>query len=158
MFSPLKPKSQLFLEEKATELGIGSLLPVKCAHTNSHINLHKMKAHLIEAAEQSRRLDLPIIHPVTPLLQQLDLWPSERTLFFGDTTQMSPPLSEVVGKFEKKAAFLVGPEGGFSPQERDALNAHPQSQGVALSSQTLRAETAAIVGISWLQLKKMAAN
>lgn len=155
LFSPLKPKSQLFLDEKATELGVGTFLPVKCARTTCAVNPSKMKAHLIEAAEQSGRLTLPTIRPMTSFLSLLESWPQDRVLLFGDATLTAPVLTEYPWDPKKSYAFFIGPEGGFSPSELERLRAHPQSYGVTLSQQTLRAETAGIVGLSYLQLKKM---
>lgn len=67
LFSPLKPKSQAFLEEKATELGVSRLWPIRCERTSvSTLNTAKMEAHVIEATEQSGRLTLPSLYPFTP--------------------------------------------------------------------------------------------
>lgn len=153
LFSPLKPKRQEFLVEKATELGAACLWPVQCEHTSiSRVNLEKMSAHSREAAEQCGRLTLPEVKPLTPLRKVLKEWPEERYLLFGDETLTAPSLNEISLDKSKKYAFLVGPEGGFSLQELSLLRLFPGGQGVTLNSYILRAETAALVGLSYLKL------
>lgn len=154
LFSPIKPKRQEFLVEKATELGVSGLWPIKCERTVfPKVNLEKMIAHTREAAEQCGRLTLPEIKSLTPLSSLLKNWPSERVLVYGDETLNSPSLGTLSFPPDKPVAFLVGPEGGFTSQEFMLLKAHPQAQGVTLNSNILRAETAALVGIGCLQLK-----
>lgn len=154
LFSPLKPKRQEFLIEKATELGASRLWPIRCERTSiPKINPEKMRAHSIEAAEQSERLTVPEISPLESLPVLLKNWPQERVLLFGDETLHSPSLGKFSLESRKPYAFLVGPEGGFTPQELSLLKAHPQAQGVTLNSHILRAETAALVGLSYLQIK-----
>ncbi len=154
LFSPLKPKRQEFLVEKATELGASCLWPVQCERTSiPRVNIEKMSLHSREAAEQCGRLTLPEVKPLTSLQKVLKEWPKERSLLFGDETLTAPPLSEISLDKSKEYAFLVGPEGGFSPQELSLLRALPSGQGVTLNPHILRAETAALVGLSYLQLQ-----
>ncbi|MBL8676015.1 MAG: 16S rRNA (uracil(1498)-N(3))-methyltransferase [Alphaproteobacteria bacterium] len=153
LFSPLKPKRQEFLVEKATELGAARLWLVQCERTSvPRINLEKMSFHSREAAEQCGRLTLPEVKPLTPLRKVLKEWPEGRDLLFGDETLTAPSLNEISLDKSKKYAFLVGPEGGFSQQELSLLRSLPRGQGVTLSSHILRAETAALVGLSHLKL------
>ncbi|MDI9638203.1 16S rRNA (uracil(1498)-N(3))-methyltransferase [Kamptonema cortianum] len=153
LFSPLKPKRQEFLVEKATELGATCLWPVQCERTSiPRINLEKMSFHSREAAEQCGRLTLPEVKSLTSLRKVLKEWPEERHLLFGDETLTAPSLNEISLDKSKKYAFLVGPEGGFSPQELSLLRLLPDGQGVTLNSHILRAETAALVGLSYLKL------
>ncbi len=152
LFSPLKPKRQEFLVEKATELGVYCLCPVLCERTSiPKVNLEKMKAHVIEAAEQSGRLNIPDIKPLTPLKKLLENWPLERQLIFGDESLTAPALNTF--ELKEPLAFLVGPEGGFTSQEFDLLRS--KGKGVTLSSNILRSETAALVGVSYLGLKTL---
>ncbi len=149
LFSPLKPKRQEFLIEKATELGVSCFWPVLFERTSiPRINIDKMKAHAIEATEQSQRLTVPEIKPLTPLSKVLTHWPLERMLIYGDERLTSPPLQKL--DIQGTCAFIVGPEGGFTDQEFFTLKEH--GQGVTLNSNILRAETAALVGLSFLQL------
>ncbi len=156
LFSPLKPKRQEFLEEKATELGISCLWPILCERTSiSKVNLEKMQAHMREAAEQCGRLTLPEIKPMTSLFDLLKSWPSDRLLLFGDETLTSSSLGSLEISSQKSYALLVGPEGGFTPKELDILKSHSHVQGVSLNPHILRAETAALVGVAYLQIKGM---
>ena len=153
LFSPLKSKRQEFIEEKATELGVSCLWPIRFERTSiPRVNLEKMKAHVIEAAEQCGRLTLPEIKPLIALSVLLKNWPQDRLLLFGDETLSSPSLGSLNLDPQKPYAFLVGPEGGFTLQELSLLKSHPQAQGVTLNPNILRAETAALVGVSYLQL------
>jgi 16S rRNA (uracil1498-N3)-methyltransferase len=153
LFSPLKPKRQEFLIEKATELGVSCLWPIRCDRTSiPKVNFEKIRAQSREAAEQCGRLTLPEIKELTPLSQLLKSWPQEEVLLFGDETLTSPSLNAFQKEPEKFYGFLVGPEGGFTKQELALLKSHPQAYGVTLNPHILRAETAALVGVSYLQL------
>lgn len=151
LFSPLKPKRQEFLIEKATELGASGLWPIRCERTSiPKINLEKMRAQAREAAEQCGRLSLPEIHDLTPLPHIHTSGPQIDVLLFGDETLNAPPLSHFERDPQKVYGFFVGPEGGFTSRERDFLKTN--AQGVTLNANILRAETAALAGISYLQL------
>lgn len=151
LFSPLKPKRQEFLVEKATELGVSCLWPIRCERTSiPKINREKMRAQAQEAAEQCGRLTLPEIKELTPLPQLLKIWPSDEVLLFGDETLTSPSLHTVERDPNKLYSFLVGPEGGFTAQEYALLKSHPHAYGVTLNPHILRAETAALVGVAYL--------
>lgn len=149
LFSPLKPKRMEFLVEKATELGVSCLWPIHCERTSlPKVNQGKMETHALEAAEQCGRLTLPEIRPLTKLTDMLNSWPQERRLYFGDETLTAPSLSSLKIEKERPKAFLVGPEGGFSEKEFEMLRS--LGQGVTLNRNILRAETAALVGVSLL--------
>lgn len=153
LFSPLKPKRQEFLVEKATELGVSCLWPVYFERTSvPKVNLEKMQAHAIEAAEQCERLTLPEIKPIVPFPVLLKNWPQDRLLLFGDESLRSPSLGTLELHHKRSYAFLVGPEGGFTSQEFSLLKSSPQAQGVTLNPHILRSETAALVGVSYFQL------
>ncbi|MBY0500773.1 MAG: 16S rRNA (uracil(1498)-N(3))-methyltransferase [Alphaproteobacteria bacterium] len=152
LFSPLKPKRQEFLEEKATELGVSCLMPIQFEHTTCKVNGEKMRAHVIEAAEQCKRLTIPEIKPLLPFSDLLRSWPEDRSLLFGDETLTSLPVKNVEIDSRKFYGFLVGPEGGFTSQELTLLKSHPKAQGVVLNHNILRSETAALAGISYLQI------
>ncbi len=141
LFSPLK-------------LGVSRLWPIRCERTSvSKINLEKMHSHVKEAAEQCGRLTLPQLNPLCPLSQVLSDWSATRNLIFGDETLTSLSLKDLTLDPKASYAFLVGPEGGFTPQEFSLLRRLPNAQGVTLNANILRAETAALVGLSYLQLK-----
>jgi len=159
LFSPLKPKRQEFLIEKATELGVSCLWPIRFERTSIlKVNLEKMQAQTREAAEQCGRLTLPEIKDLISLPQLLKNWPQEEILVFGDESRTSPSIATTKSDPSKFCNFLVGPEGGFSPQEYTLLKAHLQAYGVTLNANILRAETAALVGVSYFKLSGEQSN
>lgn len=154
LFSPLKPKRQEFLVEKATELGVSCLWPIRFERTSiPKVNLEKMRAQAREAAEQCGRLTLPEIKDLTTLPQLLKNWPQDEILLFGDATGSSPSLITFKRDPNKDYNFLVGPEGGFTTQEYSLLKSLPQVFGVTLNPHILRAETAALVSVSHLRMR-----
>lgn len=154
LFSPLKPKRQEFLVEKATELGVSCLWPILFERTSIRkINLDKIRAQVKEASEQCGRLSVPEVKELTPFPQLLKKWPQNERLIFGDESLRSPSIATIEKDPDKSYSFLIGPEGGFTAQEYALLKAHPCALGVTLNSHILRAETAALVGVSYLQLE-----
>ena len=147
-FAMLKRNATDLLVEKATELGVSALLPVLTERTIVHrVNLGRLTAIAIEAAEQCERLTIPELHAPQRLAEMLASWPSQRPLFVAMERSAAPPIRPALGP----AALLVGPEGGFTPGELDALSAHPFVTGVTLGPRILRAETACIAGLALLQ-------
>jgi 16S rRNA (uracil1498-N3)-methyltransferase len=150
-FAPIKKGPVDWLVEKACELGVDRLLPVITHRTVvDRLNLDRLRANMIEAAEQCGRTALPgIVEPVKLAVLLRD-WPEGRTIFFADETG-GVPAAEAMRARPGPAAILIGPEGGFDPQEREAIRAHPQAVGVALGPRILRAETAAAAAVSlWM--------
>ncbi|MGB0935432.1 MAG: 16S rRNA (uracil(1498)-N(3))-methyltransferase [Alphaproteobacteria bacterium] len=145
LFSPLKQARQDFLVEKATELGVSALLPIKCARTNvGRVNLQRMQKITIEAAEQSERLTLPTIQPLESLDKVLSRWDSNRKLLFCAERADAGHIQHSSGP----TAILIGPEGGFTRQEVQLVQAYDFVQQVSLGQNILRAETAAIAALS----------
>ncbi|MGT2513143.1 16S rRNA (uracil(1498)-N(3))-methyltransferase [Sphingomonas panni] len=129
--------------EKACELGVDRIVPALTRRTVvDRLNLDRLRAHAIEAAEQCGRTALPALAEPVKLPALLRDWPAERALFFADETGGVPAL-EAMRARPGPAAILIGPEGGFDPEERDSIRAHPQAVGMALGPRILRAETAA---------------
>lgn len=148
VFAPLKRDATDLVAQKATELGAAALLPVLTDRTNtSRVNLDRLHAITIEAAEQSERLTVPRIQPPQPLAQLLAAWPRGRRLFAAVERSAAPPVRSTAGA----AALLVGPEGGFTPAELDDLPNHPFVTLVSLGPRILRAETACLAGLALLQ-------
>lgn len=129
--------------EKACELGVDRILPVLTRRTVvDRLNLDRLRTHAIEAAEQCGRTALPALAEPVKLAALLRDWPAERPLFFADETGGVPAIA-AMRAHPGPAAILIGPEGGFDPEERDAVRALPQAVGMALGPRILRAETAA---------------
>lgn len=149
--APIKKGPIDWLVEKACELGVDRILPVLTRRTVvDRLNLDRLRSHMIEAAEQCGRTALPSIVEPVKLAALLRDWPAERALFFADETGGAPAL-EAMRARPGPAALLIGPEGGFDAEERDAIRAHPQAVGITLGPRILRAETAAAAAISlWM--------
>jgi 16S rRNA (uracil1498-N3)-methyltransferase len=137
--------------EKACELGVALYQPVLTRRTViERINLDRLRAHMIEAAEQCGRTALPELRDAAKLPSILRGWPPDRHLFFADE-QGGTPLAAAVRAHPGAAAILVGPEGGFDDEERTAIRALPQAVPMSLGPRILRAETAAMAAISvWM--------
>jgi 16S rRNA (uracil1498-N3)-methyltransferase len=153
LFAPVKRARIDFLVEKATELGVAALQPVTTERTVvERLNLARLAANAAEAAEQTGRLSVPEIRPAEPLPRILERWPPQRRLLLCDESGEAPPIAAVlagagIGPF----AVLVGPEGGFSRGELDALRKLPIVSPVGLGPRVLRADTAALAALAVLQ-------
>ncbi|CAN5434146.1 16S rRNA (uracil(1498)-N(3))-methyltransferase [soil metagenome] len=151
--APIKKGRIDLIAEKACELGVARLQPVLTRRAVvDKLNLDRLRAHLVEAAEQCGRTALPELSEMVKLEALLRDWPNGRHLFFADETG-GAPIAEALGAHKGPAAFLVGPEGGFDPAEREAIRAHPAAVPVSLGPRILRAETAAIAATAaWMTL------
>ncbi|MFS0772051.1 16S rRNA (uracil(1498)-N(3))-methyltransferase [Sphingomonas sp. 1P08PE] len=149
--APLKKGRVDWLAEKACELGVARLVPVVTRRTIvDKPNPERLRAHLIEAAEQCDRTALPVLAEPVKLAALLRDWPAERALFFADETGGAPALATMAAH-GGPAAILIGPEGGFDDEERAAIRAHPAAVAIALGPRILRAETAAAAAVSlWM--------
>ena len=147
--APLKRGRIDWLVEKATELGIARLVPVVTQRTVvDRLNPGRLFAHAIEAAEQCERTALPELAAPQKLEALLADWPSERRLIFADERGGAPMIETST---PPPAAILIGPEGGFTDDERAAIRALPQSRPVSLGPRILRADTAAVAAVSlWM--------
>lgn len=151
--APIKKGRIDLIAEKACELGVARLQPVLTRRAVvDKLNLDRLHAHLVEAAEQCGRTALPELAGMLKLDSLLRDWPEERWLFFADETG-GAALSDTLRAHPGPAAFLIGPEGGFDPAERDAIRAMKKAVPVSLGPRILRAETAAIAATSaWMTL------
>jgi 16S rRNA (uracil1498-N3)-methyltransferase len=148
--APVKRARIDWLAEKACELGVARLVPVTTRRTVvERLNPDRLRAHMIEAAEQCGRTALPELAEPVKLERLLADWPAERALLFADERGGGRPVAEVARP--GAAAILVGPEGGFTPEEGEAIRALPQAAAVTLGPRILRAETAALAAVSlWM--------
>ena len=142
--APIKKGRIDWVAEKACELGVALFRPVLTRRTV----VDRLRAHMIEAAEQCGRTALPVLREPIKLEALLKEWPTERALLFADEGGGLPMLD--VAK-PGPAAILIGPEGGFASEERAAIRALPQAIGISLGPRILRADTAVAAAVSlWM--------
>jgi len=153
LFAPIKRVRLDWLIEKATELGIGALLPVWTARTQvERLNLERLRAHAVAAAEQSGRLSVPEVRSPEALDRLLAGWSPERRLLVCDESGAGAPIGEVAAQLQSApAGLLIGPEGGFAETELDALGDLPFVTRIGLGPRVLRAETAALAALAVFQ-------
>ncbi len=145
LFAPIKKARMEMLVEKATELGVGKLVPVKTRRSIvDRVNLERLQAIAIEAAEQCERLTVPEISELQSLERVLGDWPEERPLYVADESGGGKPVLRAIEP-ERPVTFLIGPEGGFDPAELEQFGQHPAVVKVDLGPLILRAETAGMV-------------
>ncbi|QBJ14400.1 16S rRNA (uracil(1498)-N(3))-methyltransferase [Agrobacterium sp. 33MFTa1.1] len=153
LFAPLKVGRMDYLVQKAVEMGAGLLQPVMTQHVQGKIhNTEKLRANAIEAAEQCGILSLPEVAEPVKLKDILDTWPHDRRIIYcdeGDTGQNPLPILQAVK--ERKIALLVGPEGGFSEEERELLRSLDFVTPIPLGPRILRADTAAVAALAVIQ-------
>ncbi|MBX4908060.1 MULTISPECIES: 16S rRNA (uracil(1498)-N(3))-methyltransferase [Rhizobium] len=153
LFAPLKVGRMDYLVQKAVEMGAGLLQPVMTQHVQGKItNLDKLRANVVEAAEQCGILGIPAVAEPVRLSDLLDHWPSERRIIYcdeGDAGQN--PLPVLAAIQERHLALLVGPEGGFSEDERARLRSLDFVTAIPLGPRILRADTAAVAALAVVQ-------
>ncbi|NWJ24932.1 16S rRNA (uracil(1498)-N(3))-methyltransferase [Rhizobium sp. RM] len=153
LFAPLKVGRMDYLVQKAVEMGAGQLQPVMTQHVQGKIhNTEKLRANAIEAAEQCGILSIAEVAEPVKLKDLLDTWRQDRRIIYcdeGDAGQN--PLPILRGITEKKLALLVGPEGGFSEEERELLRARSFITPIPLGPRILRADTAAVAALAVIQ-------
>lgn len=149
--APLKKGRIDWLVEKACELGVDRIVPVLTRRTVvDRLNLDRLGAHMIEAAEQCGRTAVPTLAEPVKLVALLKNWPQARALFFADENGGAPAFAAMQA-WAGPAAILIGPEGGFDDDERAAIRAVPQAVAIGLGPRILRADTAAAAAISlWM--------
>jgi 16S rRNA (uracil1498-N3)-methyltransferase len=151
LFAPIKKARLDFLVEKAVELGVGRLLPVQTRFTNAErIRQDRLHAHAIEAAEQCESVWVPPVDDLKPLDRVLADWDPARRLFWADERGDAVEVGFPSGN-PGPAAILIGPEGGFSPDEKARLQGLDFVQPISLGRRILRAETAALAALTLWQ-------
>jgi 16S rRNA (uracil1498-N3)-methyltransferase len=161
LFAPLKQARLDYLVQKAVELGVSRLVPVLTRHGQvSRVNLDRIRANVIEAAEQCGVLAVPEVTPAVALGRLLADWVPERLLVFCDE---AAPVHDPIARLEEARdstpallgpmplSVLIGPEGGFSEDERSALIKLPNLVRLSLGPRVLRADTAAVAVLALVQ-------
>ena len=156
LFAPLKHARLDYMVQKAVEMGVSRLAPVVTRRTQTaRVNLERMRANAIEAAEQCGIICLPeIAEPVT-LEKALASWPQDRKLIFCDEHEaVSDPVAALRLAIPDRGAplaLLIGPEGGFEDSERRLILDMPQAAPLSLGPRILRADTAAVAALAIVQ-------
>ncbi|MDQ3144458.1 MAG: 16S rRNA (uracil(1498)-N(3))-methyltransferase [Pseudomonadota bacterium] len=148
-FAPIKKGRVDWLVEKAVELGVARLQPVVTQRTIvDRLNLERMRAHMVEAAEQCGRTSLASIDAPVKLDAFLRGLDGQRALYFADETGGAPAAKAFA---PGPATLLTGPEGGFTSDEAAAIRSVPRATAISLGPRILRAETAALAGVAaWM--------
>jgi 16S rRNA (uracil1498-N3)-methyltransferase len=153
LFAPLKVGRLDYLVQKAVEMGAGLLQPVMTQHVQGKItSMDRLRANVIEAAEQCGVLGIPQVLEPRKLEDVLWAWPKERRIIFcdeGDAGQN--PLPILASVKETRLALLIGPEGGFSDAERTLLRSLDFVTAIPLGPRILRADTAAVAAMAVIQ-------
>jgi 16S rRNA (uracil1498-N3)-methyltransferase len=153
LFAPIKRQRIDLVAEKATELGVSVLQPVITERTVvAQVNVARLRAHAVEAAEQCGLLSVPELREPVALARLLDRWPPSRRILFCDEGGTAPPALPVLQAQARESwALLLGPEGGFSDAERAQLREHKSVVPVSLGPRLLRADTAAVAALALWQ-------
>lgn len=153
LFAPLKVGRMDYMVQKAVEMGAGTIQPVMTQHVQGKINNYdRLAANITEAAEQCGVLALPVLKKAEKLTEILEHWPTGRQLIFCDeAAETQNPLVALQSVKTEKLALIIGPEGGFSDEERALLNAQDFVTSIPLGPRILRADTAAVAAMAVLQ-------
>ena len=150
MFAPLKRSRLDYMVQKAVEMGASRLVPVLTQHTIAErVNVDRMRANVVEAAEQCGILSLAEVADPIKLSTALATWPAERALIFCDEgAPQANPLAALKPIPRGPLAVLIGPEGGFSQAERELISAKPYAHPISLGPRIMRADTAAVAALA----------
>lgn len=165
LFAPVKRHATDLIIEKATELGVRRIRPVVTQRTIAEtVRTDRLEHIAREAAEQTERFDAPEVFEATPLPKALDGWDATCPLIYADESGdeagkawggdegRARPIGEAAAAIKaERLALLIGPEGGFTPEERRMLRGLPYVVPVSLGPRILRAETAVIAALSVIQ-------
>ena len=153
LFALLKQARLDYMAQKATEMGASVLQPVRTRHTVvARVKHERVRANAVEAAEQCNLLSVPEVRDMTGLDSLLAGWDTERRLIYCDeVAEIASPLSALKAIEPGPLAVLIGPEGGFSEEERDRLRAHPGVTAISLGPRIMRADTAAVAALAVVQ-------
>ncbi|MBT1511013.1 16S rRNA (uracil(1498)-N(3))-methyltransferase [Bradyrhizobium sp. SRL28] len=155
IFAPLKHARLDYMVQKAVEMGASALQPVLTRHTQvSRVNVERMRANVIEAAEQCGILSLAEVAEPVALDRFLDKRETRRLLVFCDeAVEIGNPI-EALGQgltATEGIDVVIGPEGGFAEEERALLLRQPRTLRLSLGPRILRADTAGVAALALVQ-------
>lgn len=155
-FAPLKAGRLDYMVQKATEMGAGTLQPVITRYTQVHkLKPEKLIANVIEAAEQCEVLTVPVVAPEIALAELLSTWRDthalRRLIVADESAPPGSPVDQLEGLEGLPVGILIGPEGGFSDEERELLLAQSFVIPISLGPRILRADTAAVAALALVQ-------
>jgi 16S rRNA (uracil1498-N3)-methyltransferase len=152
IFAPLKHARLDYLVQKATELGARRLRPVITQRTIvDRVNLERMRANAIAAAEQCNLVFVPEVLEPQKLDRLLAGWEAPRALIYCDEAAQGHDTLAALKALRVPAALLVGPEGGFTDEERTGLKRLPFVTAISLGPRIMRADTAGTAAMALLQ-------
>lgn len=153
LFAPLKKARLDYMVQKATEMGASALRPVLTARTNAdRINLDRMRANVIEAAEQCGIISVPAVHEPQKFADCLAGWdPSRQLILCDEDAPLRDPLAALRAVRAGPVSVLIGPEGGFSAEEREIVRTKTFVTVLSLGPRILRADTAAVAALALVQ-------
>lgn len=155
-FAPLRTGRLDYVVQKATELGAGAIQPVLTRFTQvSRLKPEKLQANIVEAAEQCEVLTVPQLLPERRLEPLLDAWQAEqglrRLVVCDESAPSASPLAPLQQLEGLPVGVLIGPEGGFSEEERALLLSQPFVAPISLGPRILRADTAGVAALALVQ-------
>lgn len=151
-FAPLKHARLDYLVQKAVEMGATRLMPMITRHTAvTRVNVDRMRANAIEAAEQCGILGVPAVEEPLPFARVVAGLSPERVVVFCDEEAEGDPLMALMGAPSGPMAVLIGPEGGFAEEERRAILVRERMVRLSLGPRVLRADTAAVAALALVQ-------
>jgi 16S rRNA (uracil1498-N3)-methyltransferase len=154
LFAPLKHARLDYLVQKAVEMGAALLQPVITQHTQvARVNVERMRANVIEAAEQCGVLNIAEVMAPAPFAHAIEALPADTLLVFCDEdAEVKDPVAALTAAPPHRGlAIVIGPEGGFSENERQILLRRPNVVRLSLGPRILRADTAAVAALAVVQ-------
>ncbi len=153
LFAPLKHARLDYMVQKAVEMGASALVPVITRRTQStRVNLERMRANVIEAAEQCGILTLPRVDDDVKFDRLMLQWPGDRRLIFCDEdAPLKDPIATLRDVPRGPLAIIIGPEGGFDPLERETMLRLPNVTRLSLGPRILRGDTAGVAALALVQ-------
>jgi len=152
LFAPIKHARLDYLVQKAVELGASRLQPVITRHTQvARVNLERMRANVVEAAQQCGVLNLPDVAEPAPFRSAVNADTGRLLVFCDEDAEVKDPVAALAAERPCSLAVLIGPEGGFAEDERDALLKRPNVVRLSLGPRILRADTAAVAALALVQ-------